>query len=75
MTAPIPTETAVPGAPNAARDRDRAGGDPAQRAVPYFCPFCAGEDLRPASDRHGEWACRTCARAFAVRFIGLVVGS
>lgn len=48
------------------------GTDPAQRAVPYFCPFCASENLFPAGERHGEWECRECARVFAVRFVGLV---
>ncbi len=48
-----------------------SGGDAGQRAVPYYCPFCAGEDLRPAGERHGEWECRTCARVFAVRFLAL----
>lgn len=42
-----------------------------QRAVPYYCPFCAGEDLWPAAETHGQWECRTCARVFAVRFVGL----
>jgi len=49
--------------------------DAGQRAVPYYCPFCAGEDLRPASATHGQWECRTCARAFALRFLGLVATS
>jgi len=42
------------------------------RAVPYFCPFCASEDLWPAGETHGQWECRACARAFALRFVGLV---
>ncbi len=46
--------------------------DASQRAVPYYCPFCAGEDLWPAGETHGAWECRTCARSFAVRFLGLV---
>ena len=44
-----------------------------QRAVPYYCPFCGGEDLWPAGTTHGQWECRGCARAFALRFVGLVV--
>lgn len=44
-----------------------------ERAVPYYCPFCAGEDLHPADETHGRWECRTCARVFALRFVGLVV--
>ncbi len=41
------------------------------RAVPYYCPFCAGEDLWPAGDTHGQWECRSCARGFALRFVGI----
>lgn len=37
------------------------------RVVPYFCPFCASEDLWPAGERHGEWECRSCTRTFALR--------
>jgi hypothetical protein len=47
------------------------------RAVPYFCPFCAEEDLRPlaAGDvpdltRTG-WHCRSCLRVFSLSFFGL----
>ena len=40
--------------------------------VPFHCPYCAEEDLRPHGDTHGEWECRACLRAFGVRFIGLL---
>jgi ribosomal protein L37AE/L43A len=40
-----------------------------QRAVPYHCPFCAEEDLRPLEG--GRWHCRSCLRAFSVTFHGL----
>ena len=43
-----------------------------ERAVPYHCPYCADEDLRPHGATPGEWHCRTCLRAFSVRFLGLV---
>jgi ribosomal protein L37AE/L43A len=46
-----------------------------ERVVPYFCPYCGDEDLRPSEEGHGTWECRACARAFAVRFVGLVVNS
>ena len=46
-----------------------------ERAVPYYCPFCASEDLWPAGEKHGEWECRSCTRAFALRFVGLVARS
>ena len=43
------------------------------RTVPFFCPYCGGEDIRPHSDQHGTWECRECTRVFSVKFLGLVV--
>ncbi|MET0741547.1 MAG: hypothetical protein ABWZ26_08385 [Candidatus Nanopelagicales bacterium] len=43
------------------------------RAVPYFCPFCADEDLHPSAEGHGAWECRSCARVFSVKLLGLRV--
>ena len=45
------------------------------RAVPYHCPFCGDEDLRPheaadGTSPHGAWECRSCLRAFKVSMIG-----
>ncbi|QRP48366.1 Insertion element protein [Amycolatopsis sp. FDAARGOS 1241] len=40
-----------------------------ERAVPYYCPFCGDEDLRPADD--GDWLCGSCRRRFSVKFHGL----
>ncbi len=37
--------------------------------MPYACPFCAEEDLRPVEG--GRWHCRSCLRLFSVRFHGL----
>lgn len=46
------------------------------RAVPYHCPYCGDEDLRPHENAegspHGTWECRSCLRAFSLRMIGLV---
>jgi ribosomal protein L37AE/L43A len=42
------------------------------RMVPYFCPYCGDEDLRPSEAGHGTWECRSCARAFSVKFVGLL---
>ena len=41
-----------------------------ERLVPYHCPYCAEEDLRPHGEKHGEWECRSCLRAFRLGFIG-----
>ena len=52
-----------------------------ERAAPLYCPYCGDEDLRPslgpagsgegAAPAHGAWECRSCARVFAVKFLGL----
>jgi len=54
-----------------------------ERISPLFCPYCAGEDLRPHGAEptvaghgpavHGAWECRSCTRVFTVTFVGLVV--
>jgi hypothetical protein len=55
-----------------------------ERAVPYYCPYCGGEDLRPhvessdvagrdGEDKHGAWECRECTRVFSVSLLGLRV--
>ena len=60
-------------APSAAASAD--GGT--QRAVPYNCPFCAEEDLRPVEPgavpglSRGGWHCRSCLRVFSVAFHGI----
>jgi hypothetical protein len=51
-------------------------------AVLLYCPYCGEEDLRPhaepdGADRerssavHGAWECRSCARVFSVKLLGL----
>jgi transposase-like protein len=47
------------------------------RAVPFHCPYCGDQDLRPFEDgqggsTHGEWQCRSCLRAFSLKLLGLV---
>jgi transcription elongation factor Elf1 len=47
-----------------------------ERAVPFYCPYCGDEDLRPAEVEegpgHGAWECRACNRAFQLKFLGLL---
>ena len=42
--------------------------NPTRQAVMY-CPYCAEETLFPIED--GGWECRSCLRAFSVKFLGL----
>ena len=48
-----------------------------ERAVPYCCPFCTEEDLRPLESgavpglTRGGWHCRSCLRVFSITFHGL----
>ncbi len=53
------------------QDAARRGLDrePSSRAVPYVCPFCGEQDLRPVED--GGWHCRSCLRVFSIGFHGL----
>jgi transposase-like protein len=48
-----------------------------ERAVPFHCPYCGDQDLRPFEDAHGDsphgqWECRACLRAFSLKLLGLV---
>jgi ribosomal protein L37AE/L43A len=38
-------------------------------SVPFFCPFCGDEEIRPYGETHGEWRCESCRRAFALRTV------
>ncbi|MGH3660458.1 MAG: hypothetical protein ACRDT8_11230 [Micromonosporaceae bacterium] len=47
------------------------------RVVPFYCPYCGDEDLRPhvsEAAAHGAWECRSCVRVFTVKFVGLLAG-
>ena len=49
-----------------------------ERAVPFYCPYCGEEALRPWSSDpdadpekgHGEWRCEDCLRVFVLRYKG-----
>ena len=43
-----------------------------ERQVPFYCPYCGDENLRPAGPAAGSWRCGACARAFELRFAGVV---
>jgi len=52
-----------PGAP--------AGDSGGERQVPFYCPYCGEEDLRPAGAEPGNWTCHSCRRSFRLAFAGL----
>ncbi|UQX87210.1 hypothetical protein M6D93_12970 [Jatrophihabitans telluris] len=41
------------------------------RAAPFYCPYCADEDLRPFGETHGQWRCGACQRVFALKYLGI----
>ena len=42
------------------------------RAVPFHCPYCGDENLRPSVEGHGTWECHSCLRAFSLKLLGLL---
>jgi hypothetical protein len=44
-----------------------------ERAVPFYCPYCGDEDLRPSEVGHGAWYCAACLRTFSLKMIGIGV--
>jgi predicted RNA-binding Zn-ribbon protein involved in translation (DUF1610 family) len=43
-----------------------AGGD-TPRAVPFYCPFCGEQDIRPADP--AGWRCESCERIFELSLV------
>jgi predicted RNA-binding Zn-ribbon protein involved in translation (DUF1610 family) len=43
------------------------------RAVPFYCPFCGEEQLRPADAPSGTegapWRCESCDRVFLLSIV------
>lgn len=51
-------------------------GEPGRRHLPpFYCPYCGEEQIRPAGDRAGEWACELCRRAWRLHYLGGVAGA
>jgi hypothetical protein len=53
------------------RDRWDQGRGMTERAAPFYCPYCADENLRPFGEVHGEWRCGACQRVFRIGYIGI----
>jgi transposase-like protein len=39
-------------------------------AVPFYCPYCGDEDLRPIGEEAGAWWCQSCRRSWSLRMLG-----
>ncbi len=44
----------------------------ASRGIPFHCPYCGDERLRPSEQGHGAWECHSCLRAFSLKMLGLI---
>ena len=56
-------------------DADRSAGVEdavGERQVPFFCPYCGEEELRPSGSSPGSWECQACSRGFQLRFTGVL---
>jgi transposase-like protein len=43
--------------------------------MPFHCPYCGDENLRPHESEHsahGAWECRACLRAFTLKMLGMI---
>jgi predicted RNA-binding Zn-ribbon protein involved in translation (DUF1610 family) len=45
------------------------------RAVPFYCPFCGEQEIRPAEAPVGgegaPWRCESCDRVFTVSLVAI----
>jgi transposase-like protein len=49
-----------------------ATGATGARAVPFYCPYCGEEDLRPHEQPPAAWHCADCQRVFVVNLVAIV---
>ncbi len=43
--------------------------DDGVRAVPFYCPFCGEQDIRPDDAAAAAWRCESCERGFELTAI------
>lgn len=43
------------------------------RAVPFYCPFCGEQEIRPADvgDGTAPWRCESCDRVFTLSLVSI----
>jgi transposase-like protein len=42
------------------------------RGIPFHCPYCGDESLRPSEESHGAWECHACLRVFSLKMLGMI---
>ncbi|HEU4488171.1 MAG TPA: hypothetical protein VFS38_02665 [Actinomycetota bacterium] len=42
-------------------------------AQPFYCPYCGEEDFAPHGDETSAYLCRSCARVYSIKFLGVAV--
>jgi len=42
------------------------------RGIPFHCPYCGDENLRPSEEGPGAWECHACLRAFSLKMLGMI---
>ena len=47
-------------------------GAGSSRGIPFHCPYCGDENLRPSEEGHGAWECHACLRAFSLKMLGMI---
>lgn len=45
------------------------------RAVPFYCPFCGEQDIRPDGAGANSWRCDSCERRFELTVTAIGGGS
>lgn len=49
------------------------------RAVPFYCPFCGEQEIRPADPPEGTdgapWRCESCERVFTLGIVRIGGGA
>jgi transposase-like protein len=39
-------------------------------AVPFYCPYCGEEDIRPFGETAAQYRCADCLRVWTLRLVG-----
>ena len=46
------------------------------RGIPFHCPYCGDENLRPSEQESAgagaAWECHACLRSFSLKMLGVI---